>query len=139
MMIVNQIVSTRRHYRAMRSGPSPREMLRNTVNAIPALLLPVIILAEFVRVFSRRLRHRWSRSSMRSCAVRSSSFVALEKRADDSVALCDSDRFGALIVAASAAFAWVLTIENVPQSLAGWITSLNVGPLELLLLINVLC
>ena len=46
MMIVNQIVSTRRHYRADALRPSAREMMRNTINAIPALLLPVIILTR---------------------------------------------------------------------------------------------
>ena len=40
------------------------------------------------------------------------------------------------IVAASNAFAWVLTIENVPQAIAEWIAHLGLGPIGLLLIIN---
>jgi TRAP-type C4-dicarboxylate transport system permease large subunit len=42
-----------------------------------------------------------------------------------------------IIVAASNAFAWVLTTENVPQVISEWIAHLGLGPIALLLLVNV--
>jgi tripartite ATP-independent transporter DctM subunit len=42
-----------------------------------------------------------------------------------------------IIVAASNAFAWVLTTENVPQAISEWIAQLGLGPIALLLLVNV--
>jgi tripartite ATP-independent transporter DctM subunit len=42
-----------------------------------------------------------------------------------------------IIVAASNAFAWVLTTENVPQAISEWIAHLGLGPISLLLLVNV--
>jgi TRAP-type C4-dicarboxylate transport system permease large subunit len=41
-------------------------------------------------------------------------------------------------VAASACFAWVLTIAQVPQSLARWIIGLGLDPLTFLIAVNVL-
>ncbi len=139
MMIVNQLVSTRRNYRASAARASMHEMARNTASAIPALLLPVIILggiragiftpteASVVAVvyallcgafIYRSLHWRDVPAILARAAILTASIL--------------------LIVAASAAFTWVLTIENVPQSLAHWIVSLDVSPLVLLLLINVL-
>lgn len=43
-----------------------------------------------------------------------------------------------MIVAASAAFAWILTIEEVPQQLARTIVDWNLGPVSFLIAVNVL-
>ena len=96
MMIVNQIVSTRRHYRADELRPSAREMLRNTVNAIPALLLPVIILGG-IRAGIFTPTEASVVAVVYALAVRGIHLplVALEKRADHSVALGDLDCIGA--------------------------------------------
>ena len=96
MMIVNQIVSTRRHYRADELRPSAREMLRNTFNAIPALLLPVHHPRRNSRGDFHADRGVGGRGRLRAVLRRVHlSLVALEKRADDSVALCDPDCVGA--------------------------------------------
>ena len=138
MMIVNQIISTRRHYRAAVLRPSAREMVRNTVNAIPALLLPVIILGGIrAGIFTPTEASVVAVVYALLCGAfvyRSLHWRNVPAILSRSAILTASVL---LIVAASAAFAWVLTIENVPQSLARWITSLDVGPLALLLLINV--
>ena len=42
-----------------------------------------------------------------------------------------------LIIGMSASFAWILTIEGVPQSMANWITSIHLNALTFLIVINV--
>ena len=139
MMIVNQIISTRRHYRADALRPTAREMVRNTINAIPALLLPVIILGGIrAGIFTPTEASVVAVVYAMLCGAfiyRSLHWRNLPSIFSRSAILTASVL---LIVAASAAFAWVLTIENVPQTLAQWITALDVSPLALLLLINVL-
>ena len=131
MMIVNQIISTRRHYRANALRPSAREMARNTVNAVPALLLPVIILGGIrAGIFTPTEASVVAVVYALLCGAfiyRSLHWKNVPTILSRSAILTASVL---LIVAASAAFAWVLTIENVPQSLARWITSLDVGPLD---------
>jgi hypothetical protein len=43
-----------------------------------------------------------------------------------------------IIVAMSAAFAWVLTISRVPQNLTAWIVAMELSPLAFLFAVNVL-
>jgi len=43
-----------------------------------------------------------------------------------------------IIVAMSAAFAWVLTVSRVPQDLTAWIVGLQLSPLAFLFAVNVL-
>jgi tripartite ATP-independent transporter DctM subunit len=42
-----------------------------------------------------------------------------------------------MVIACSEVFGWVLTVGQVPQTAAAWIAGLGLGPIELLLLINV--
>jgi TRAP-type C4-dicarboxylate transport system permease large subunit len=42
-----------------------------------------------------------------------------------------------MVIATSEIFAWVLTVGQVPQTVAQWIAGLQLGQLELLLMINV--
>jgi tripartite ATP-independent transporter DctM subunit len=42
-----------------------------------------------------------------------------------------------MVIATSEVFGWVLTVGQVPQTVAAWIGGFGLGPLELLLLINV--
>ncbi|MGQ3058878.1 MAG: TRAP transporter large permease subunit, partial [Nevskia sp.] len=42
------------------------------------------------------------------------------------------------IVATSAVFAWVLTVGQIPQTMAAWIAGMSLSPIELLIAINVL-
>lgn len=138
MMTVNWWISRRRGYRGTGEVISTAEKLRNTWRALPALALPVIILggirggiftpteasvvAVFYALFCGKYLYRtldWAKIPgilLRSALLTSSVLM---------------------IVAASAAFSWVLTIENVPQTLSRWIGELGLGPLTLLLVINV--
>lgn len=121
-------------------GPPPlREMLRNTWQALPALMLIVIILvgirfgvftpteASVVAVFYALACGKWIYRTLRWSAV-----PAILSRA----ALLTAAVL--LIVGASAAFAWILTIERVPQTLAETLVGWNLDPLTFLFAVNVL-
>ena len=138
MMATNQIIAVRRDYKSDVQRPSGAEMLRNSVRAIPALLLPIIILggmrtgvftpteASVVAVVYALLVGRF--------VYRTLQWRMLPTLTARTAVLTASVLF---IVAASNAFAWVLTIENVPQAISEWIAHLGLGPIGLLLMINV--
>lgn len=139
LAIVNHIISIRRNYRSDTHAPSGGEMLLNTWRAIPALALPAIILggiqsgaftpteASVVAVFYALIAGRWIYGTLTwdklpGMLLRSAMLTA-------SVLL---------IVSVSNAFAWVLTIAQVPQSVAQYVASLQLSPLTFLFAVNVL-
>ena len=136
---VNWAVSRRRGYRSGEPRPGAREMLVNTVKALPALLLLMIILvgirfgvftpteASVVAVFYALACGRWVYGTL--------SWQAIPAIISRSALLTASVLF---IVATSAAFAWVLTIEGLPQRLAAAIIELQLSPIAFLLAVNVL-
>ena len=139
MAIVNWRVCVKRDYRSREPRPSGREMLVNSVKAIPALMLVVLILvgirfgiftpteASVVAVFYALVCGKW--------VYRTLEWKALPHIAARSALLTASVL---LVVAASAAFAWVLTIEGIPQQLAETIVSWNLSPVTFLVAVNIL-
>jgi C4-dicarboxylate transporter DctM subunit len=137
MAAINHVISTRRNYRGVDEKLSLRDYLRNTWRALPALVLPVLILggivsgaftpteasvmAVFYALFAGRVIYRsleWrmlpgilSRSALMTAAV-------------------------LIIVAMSAAFAWVLTVSRVPHLLSDAIVAMHLSPLAFLLAVN---
>lgn len=139
MAIVNWRVCVQRDYRSREPRPSAREMVSNSVRAIPALMLVVLILvgirfgiftpteASVVAVFYALVCGKW--------VYRTLEWKALPHIAARSALLTASVL---LVVAASAAFAWVLTIEGVPQQLAQTIVGWNLSPVTFLIAVNIL-
>lgn len=137
MFTVNYIVSRRRNYRGEDAIPGLGQILKNTWRAIPALFLPVIILggihggmftpteasavAIFYALFVGIFIYRTITLSMLPDLLLRAGLVS-------SVVM--------FIVAMSGVFAFVLTIAQIPQSIALAITSLGLDPLALMLLIN---
>src|SRR5690242_7810315 len=139
MAAINHSTSVRRDYRGSSERLAASDYVRNTWRALPALALPVLILggiasgaftpteasvvAVFYALFAGRVVYRtltWpmlpsilARSAMMTSAV-------------------------LIIVAMSAAFAWVLTVSRVPQELTAYIVGLHLSPLAFLLAVNVL-
>jgi C4-dicarboxylate transporter, DctM subunit len=139
MAAINHVISVRRNYRGLAESLTLRDYARNTWRAVPALVLPVLILggiasgaftpteasvvAVFYALFAGRVIYRslhWgmlpailSRSALMTAAV-------------------------LIIVSMSAAFAWVLTVSRVPQDLSAWIVGMELSPLAFLLVVNVL-
>jgi tripartite ATP-independent transporter DctM subunit len=138
MAVVNHIVSTKRGYRATEARPSRREMLINSWKALPALALPFVILggiragvftpteASVVAVFYALLCGMF--------VYRALTWDKVPQILARSALLTASVL---LIVAASAAFSWVLAIENTPQRLSEMIGEMHLSPLLLLFVINV--
>lgn len=139
MAAVNWHVSRRRDYRSTAPRPDARTMLWNTLNAIPALFLLVIIIvgirsgaftpteASVVAVFYalivgmffyRTLRVKDLPRILASSALLTASVLVM--------------------LATSQAFAWVLTIKGIPQDLAATIIAWDLGPVAFLIIVNVL-
>lgn len=137
MFAVNYIVSRRRNYRGEDAIPGLRAILKNTWRALPALLLPFIILggihggiftpteasavASFYALFVGMFIYRTITLSMIPELLLRAGLVS-------SVIM--------IIVAMSGVFAFVLTIAQIPQSIAMTITSFGLEPMVLMLLIN---
>ena len=138
MSAVNFGVSKRRNYRGIDDQLSWREMVMTSVKALPALMLPVLILggmragwftpteASVVAVFYALVCGKW--------VYRTLHWRALPDILARSALLTASVL---IIIGMSASFAWVLTIDGLPQALAGWMASQQFSPLVFLLVVNV--
>lgn len=139
MAVVNWAVSRKRNYRSSIPMPPLREMLLNTWKAVPALMMVVIILvgirfgiftpteasvvAVFYALFCGMCIYRTLKISALPGILARSAIVTAAVL---------------LILGASQAFAWVLTINGVPQYMADLIVASNLGPIEFLLAVNLL-
>ncbi len=139
MSATNWWICRRRNYQSTEPRPSAREMLINTWRALPALVLIVLILvgirfglftpteASVVAVFYALICGKWIYRTLKWQAV--PSILARSALLTSAVLL---------IVGASAAFAWVLTIERIPQFLAETLVSWQMSPLVFMFAVNVL-
>ncbi len=139
MCVVNWHVSKQRNYKGDGENPPFGEILRTTWKALPALLLPVVILggmragwftpteASVVAVFYALICGKF--------LYRTLEWKALPDILARSALLSASVL---IIIGLSAAFAWVLTIEGVPQAMAEWIIAMKLSPWAFLILVNVL-
>ncbi len=131
------VVSRIRGYGADIPRATGRERLAAFTVAIPALILPLVIvggvrfgvftateagaMAFLFAIFCGALIYR---------KLTVGNFVeAIREATSDTVAV-------AIIIAAAAPFAWILTFEQVPQKIAAALGALNSSPIILLLLIN---
>jgi len=138
MCIVNFFVSKKRNYKGDGETPPLREILITTWKAIPAILLPVVILGG--------MRAGWFTPTEASVvavfyALVCGKFVyrTLEWKMLPDI-LARSALLSAsvlIIIGLSASFAWILTIEGVPQQMAEWLVSMNLSPWMFLIIVNV--
>ena len=139
MAAVNWWVCKKRDYRSREPRPSGREILVNSFKAIPALLLIVLIIvgirfgiftpteAAVVAVFYALVCGKWIYRTLQWKAV--PAIAARSAMLTSSVLL---------VMATSAAFAWVLTVEGIPQYLSQLIVSWELSPVMFLVAVNVL-
>jgi len=139
MAFVNWRICRQRNYRSTEPRPSAREMLVTSIKAIPALMLIVLILvgirfgvftpteASVVAVFYALICGKW--------IYRTLEWKALPGIAARSSLLTASVL---LVMATSAAFAWVLTVEGVPQQVSQTIVEWNFSPVAFLIVVNIL-
>ena len=138
LVLVNHCVSVRRNYRSSEARATLREISASFVKALPALVLPLIILggmhsgvftpteASAVAVFYALVVGKYLYRTLR--------FEMLPAILFRTAMLTASIL---MIVAASEVFSWVLTVGQIPQAVATWMASFDLSPLQLLLLINV--
>lgn len=139
LMAYNAWASHTRNFRGEGSAPDFKTILNTTWRALPALVLPVIIvvgihggvftpteasvIAVFYALVCGLFVYRTLTLSMLPGILARSAFMTAAVL---------------VIVAMCSAFAWVLTILKVPQGLALWIGSLGLDPLTFLLAVNIL-
>ncbi len=137
MAIINHVVSVRRNYRGSTRRYAWRDYARNTWRALPALALPALILggiasgaftpteasviAVFYALFAGRAIYRTLKWTMLPGILARSALMTASVL---------------IIIAMSAAFAWVLTISRVPQELTALIVGMKLSPLAFLLAVN---
>ena len=138
MCVVNWHVSKQRNYKGDGELPSWPEIRRTTWRALPAILLPVLILggmragwftpteASVVAVFYALVCGKY--------VYRTLEWKAVPDILSRSALLTASVL---IIIGMSASFAWVLTIEGVPQTVASWIVSMHLNAWTFLIVINV--
>jgi tripartite ATP-independent transporter DctM subunit len=136
---VNWWVSRQRGYRSTEARPSGKDMLLNTIKAIPVLLLVALIIigirfgvftpteASVVAVVYAFICGKWIYRTLHWSAI-----PAITSRS----ALLTASVL--LVMAASQPFAWILTVEGVPQYLSELIISWELSPIMFLLAVNVL-
>ena len=139
LAIVNHMVSVRRNYRSSEELLDPTPLFRLFVRAVPALVLPFIILggihfgvftpteASAAAVLYAFLVGRFVYGTLRMDMLPAILFRT---------ALMTASIL--FIVATSAVFAWVLTVGQIPQTVAAWIASLQLSQVTLLIAINIL-
>ena len=139
MCVVNHHVSKKRNYKGEGALPPLPEILLTTWKAIPALLLPVIILggmragwftpteASVVAVFYAMLCGKF--------VYRTLEWKAMPDILARSALLTASVLI--IIIGLSASFAWILTIEGLPQQMADWIVGMNLSPWMFLIFVNI--
>ncbi len=138
MCVVNWHISKQRDYKAVNQFPTRKEIWLTTWKAIPALLLPVIILggmragwftpteASVVAVFYALLCGKYVYGTLDWKAV--PSILYRSSLLTASVLL---------IIGMSASFAWILTIEGVPQTMANWIVGMHLNVWTFLIVVNI--
>jgi tripartite ATP-independent transporter DctM subunit len=137
MCAVNWRVSKQRDYRGDGEHPGWREIAVTSVKALPALALPVLILGG--------MRAGWFTPTEASVvavfyALACGKFVyrTLQWRALPDI-LARSALLSAsvlIIIGLSSAFAWVLTIEGVPQRMAEWMVAQQFSQAAFLIAVN---
>ena len=138
LLVVNHWVSVRRNYRVSETRATLREILISFVRALPALVLPVIILggihfgvftpteASVVAVFYALVVGRFLYGTL--------GFDMLPAILFRTAMLTASIL---MIIATSEVFGWIVTIGQIPQAVAQWIAGFQFSPFALLLIINV--
>jgi tripartite ATP-independent transporter DctM subunit len=137
-MVMNSIIARRRNYPV--EPPIPlREIPRITLRAFPALMLPVILLfgiyggvttptegaaaAAFYALFASAVLYRTVTWKQLYAAILTSA------KATTSIGM---------LIAGALIFNYVVTIENVPNSLAHFMHGLSLSPIGFLLVVNII-
>ena len=127
-MVTTWIIGRRRGYRGEEKRADAATIARDTVQALPALAMPVLLLAAILGGLT-------TTTEAAALAVvyaflvgtlvyRELPLSALWPSAVETVATTGAIM---MIMALATPFAWILTVEQVPADVAGWLTALDVS------------
>lgn len=138
LLLVNYWISVKRDYRSWEARPSFNEFALITWRAFPALMLPVIILGGI---------HTGAFTPTEASAVAvfyawlAGTFVyrtlTLNKIPGMLVRTAIMTASVMLIISTSDAFAWALTVLQIPQMISEFIVSMDLGPIGFLIAVNI--
>ncbi len=138
LMISNHIISIKRGYQYSTKRASIKNIIKSFMKAIPALLMPVILLGG---IFSGIFTTTEASAVAVAYALLVGVFVTktltmknLPKIFINSSLVTSSVL---LIVSMGSAFSWVLTYSQVPQKMAIWMTGITSNSLGILFLIAI--
>ena len=135
-MIMNSVIARRRNYPV--EPPVPlRDVPRVTVSAFPALLLPFILLFG---IYGGVMTPTEGAAAAAAYALLAAALIyrALTPRQlyDVLLASAKSTTSVGMLIAGALVFNYVVTVENIPASVAHFMSGFHVSPIGYLLLIN---
>jgi tripartite ATP-independent transporter DctM subunit len=129
----------RRHNFPASKSISLRERVIAVRDALPASLIPIVIIGSILGGFATPTESAAVASVM---AVLIGLFVYREMSVSDIwpafVRAAASSAVVLFLIAAAGLFSWVITFENIPAIVATWLQSLTASPIVFLLLINLM-
>ena len=135
-MVMNGVIARRRNY-PVEPPVRLREIPRATVNAFPALLLPVILL---VGIYGGVMTPTEGAAAAAAYALLAATLIyrAMTWRQLYDVLLSSAKATTSvgMLIAGALVFNYVVTIENVPASVATFVGGFHLSKIEFLLLVN---
>ncbi len=135
-MVMNAVIARRRNY-PVEPPVALREIPRATINAFPALLLPVILL---VGIYGGVMTPTEGAAAAAAYALLAASLIyrAMTWRQIYDVLLSSarSTTSVGMLIAGALVFNYVVTIENVPASVATFVAGFHLSKIGFLLLVN---
>jgi tripartite ATP-independent transporter DctM subunit len=135
-MVMNTVISRRRNYPV--EPPTPlRDVPKLAIDALPALLLPVILL---VGIYGGVMTPTEGAAAAAAYALLAASLIyrSLSPRQVYGVLLSSAKATTSvgMLIAGALAFNYVVTAENIPVSVQQFIAGFHVTPIGFLLLVN---
>lgn len=139
LMAMTAWLSLRRGYPRAAAWPSLAHLWADFLPALPALLAPVILIGGMLLGW-------FTPTEIAAVTVAYALLISAlfyreltwRRLFDAAVETLRASTAILLIVAVAAIFGWVLSVEQVPQSMARWMLSISTDPMMLLLLANLL-
>jgi tripartite ATP-independent transporter DctM subunit len=135
-MLVAYLVGVRDGYPRLARGPGWRRLARDLLGALPALLMPALILGSIVGGFATATEAA-ALALVYALVIGALVYRELRPAALFGIARDALATTGAImmVMAVATAFGWILTVERVPMLAAGWITGLRAPPFVTLLMV----
>ncbi len=139
LMLMTAWLARRRGYPRAERWPTPREVWRDALPALPALFAPIFLIGGMLAGFFTPTEIA-AVTVIYTIAISALFYRELTWGGLYAAAL-ETIRSSAailLIVALAALFGWILSVERVPQMMAAFMLSISTDPYILLLLVNIL-